>query len=248
MAVTPGEYIGVSELAAAVGEALSEIGETDRRMKSGATEIPTERTIRFYLEKGLLPKPSKRLGQTLVFGRVHLLHLLVIKKLQADGVPLSAIPDVLKKRGKTETQLQEFLDDLGFVGSIQELDAFQQRTGRIEDVDSLKQVAEPIWQSGAESPEPPQAPASGAKSYLKSLLSRSSRSQARQPTQRKTEEPIDETFYSVSPPPDFEEPVRWARYEPAVGLEVSISGDYEIPDDEQGKAKLLEKLRQILGL
>ena len=253
------EYIGVSELAAAVGEVLSEIAEVDRRMKSGATEIPSERTIRFYLEKGLLPKPGKRLGQTLVFGRVHLLHLLVIKKLQADGVPLSAIPDMLKKRGKTEAHLQELLDDLEFLGSSQDLDNYRRRTG---DTDASDVVASPqasllSWSfretpaepPPAEQPPPEETSASQAKSYLKSLLSRSPKPAVRQRRQRKAEEPLPDTLFSISPTYDLPEPTAlWSRHEPARGLEVNISHDYQPPTDEQGKAKLLEKLRNILGL
>lgn len=258
MAISDVEYIGVSELAAAVGDALSESAEVDRRMKSGATEIPTERTIRFYLEKGLLPKPSKRLGQTLVFGRVHLLLLLVIKKLQAEGVPLSAIPDILKKKGKTEAQLEELLgDDVEIFRDRRELDDFRQRTGHTDDSDvvvSFARAAAPRQELSDEPPErlpATETPASGAKSYLKSLLSRSPRTPAPQSVQRETEEEQEDValFSRVSPPPSATPPPeRWTRHEPAHGVEINISDDYEPPTDEQGKARLIEKIRKILGL
>ena len=245
------EYIGVSELAQAAEAVLSEIGEVDRRMKSGATEIPTERTIRFYLEKGLLPKPSKRLGQTLVFGRIHLLHLLVIKKLQADGVPLSAIPDILKKKGKTEAQLEELLkEEVQIFRSRRRLDEFRGQTGHADDSDVFEwfaQAAAPMQQFSEEPParQPPveSAPASEAKSYLKSLLSRSARRRAAQ-IPREAEEPELEVLYSLAPP----SPARWTRHQPAPGVEINIHDDYEPPADEEGKARLLEKLRKILGL
>src|SRR5687767_9931555 len=245
------EYIGVSELAAAVGEALSEIAEVDRRMKSGATEIPTERTIRFYLEKGLLPKPSKRLGQTLVFGRIHLLYLLVIKKLQADGVPLSGIPDILKKKGKTEAQLEELLkEEVQIFRSRRSLDEFRERTGHTDDSDVFDwfaQAAAPMQQFSDEPPaqRPPAegTPASEAKSYLKSLLSRSARRPAQQ-MPGEAEEPEIEVLYSLAPP----SPARWTRHQPAPGVEINIHDDYEPPTDEKEKARLLEKLRKILGL
>ena len=268
MGTEQAEYIGVSELAAAVGEELAEIRDFDRRMKSGATEIPTQRTIRFYLEKGLLPKPSKRLGQTLVFGRVHLLHLLVIKKLQADGVPLSAIPDVLKKKGKTEAQLEELLkQDVQTFRNRRSLDEYRQRTGHTDDSDlvvSFARAADPPRQDiftasprqefdeepqGERLPEGERPHASGAKSYLKSLLSRSPKPAARPPVQREAEEPLPDVLFSMSSSYDLPEPTAlWSRHEPARGLEVNISRDYEPPSDEQAKAKLLEKLRNILGL
>lgn len=252
MATDDAEYIGVSELARAVGDALSEIAEVDRRMKSGATEIPTERTIRFYLEKGLLPKPSKRLGQTLVFGRVHLLHLLVIKKLQADGVPLSAIPDILKKKGKTEAHLEELLkDDVAVFGSQADPLDVQQRPDHIDDpipLTSFAQSIRPRKVINAESSEPiPEKEpfASEARSYLKSLLSRSPKPTLPKSTQRVAERAENDILFSRMPPP---EPARWIRHELVDGLEINISDDYEAPTDEQEKAKLIEMLRKILGL
>lgn len=278
MAIGDAEYIGVSELAAAVGAALSEIAEADRRMKSGATEIPSERTIRFYLEKGLLPKPKKRLGQTLVFGRVHLLQLLVIKKLQADGVPLSVIPDVLNKKGKTETQLEELL------GGSDDLDRSDEEASFVDEADTtLRSVASQIADAsptsfasegyeGSEIPnqrrrvsrfsvEPPKTrhaepvqptelplvqatpPASETKSFLRSLLSRSPRSESPQSAQRSGEESELEIQFSLMTAP---EPARWTRHTPADGLEINISDHYEPPTDEHGKAKLIETLRKIL--
>lgn len=275
MAIADSEYIGVSELAAAVGAALSEIAEADRRMKSGATEIPSERTIRFYLEKGLLPKPSKRLGQTLVFGRVHLLQLLVIKKLQADGVPLSVIPDVLKKKGKTETQLEELL------GGSDDPDRSDEEASFLEEADTtLRSVASQIADAsptsfasegyeGSEVPnqrrrvsrfsvEPPKTrhaepvqptelpiaqttpPASETKSFLRSLLSRSTRSASPQRTGEESELEIQFSLMTA------QEPERWTRHEVADGLEINISERYKPPADEQGKKKLLETLRKIL--
>jgi DNA-binding transcriptional MerR regulator len=272
------EYIGVSELAAAAGDAMSEIAEVDRRMKSGATEIPSERTIRFYLEKGLLPKPAKRFGQTLVFGRVHLLQLLVIKKLQSDGVPLSAIPDVLKRKGKTEAQLEELLqENFEILRTRRELDSFRKPPGQTDDSDfvSYPQTAMKPTRRNAPSDDdapaaPPanihfgspaahdefnkesleltsaeETPATGAKSYLKSLLSRSPKPAARQSLPKTVSETDPEILFSrvASPSPE-----RWTRHEAAPGLEINVSDAYEPPKDEQGKVKLLEKLRNILGL
>ena len=277
MAISNAEYIGVSDLAAAVGEALSEIAKVDRRMKSGATEIPSERTIRFYLEKGLLPKPSKRLGQTLVFGRVHLLTLLVIKKLQSDGVPLSAIPGILKKSGRTEAQLEGLLggessrpvtDIDGDTSPMDLAMATRQRTVlRSTSSEPQPQTGSTDGSTGSANPDqrprahrviieprktPPAettatplaaAPPPGgeAKSFLKSLLSRSAKPQS-QATEKK--EDFEVLFSKASPT----SPAKWMRHEPTPGLEINISDDYEPPADEQGKAKLLETIRRVLGL
>jgi DNA-binding transcriptional MerR regulator len=282
MATGDAEYIGVSELAAAVGTALAEIADIDKRMKSGATEIPTERTIRFYLEKGLLPKPSKRLGQTLVFGRLHLLQLLVIKKLQADGVPLSAIPEVLTKRGKTEVQLEELLREtknsdssiprlsLGDLAMAQRPQALRSTSpgtpdSRQRDYESDPETqparkrmnrltVEPRRQQHAQLHPPPATafgdtppPASEAKSFLRSLLSRSSRPEASQEIQVDTEPDLT-VLYSAPSPRSATPQSIWGRHQPAPGVEINVSHDYEPPRDEQGKANLLEQIKKILGL
>jgi hypothetical protein len=43
-------------------------------------------------------------------------------------------------------------------------------------------------------------------------------------------------------------PAKWTRHEPAHGLEINISDDYEPPEDEQGKTRLLETIRMVLGI
>lgn len=239
------EFIGVSELAEAVGEALSEIAETDRRMKSGATEIPSERTIRFYLEKQLLPKPAKRFGQTLVFGRIHLLHLLVIKKLQADGVPLSAIPDILKKKGRTEDQLEELLkEDVDIFGSVAALPPA-----------AMSMSYESPPREDGDAPEPRrqsyQAERKKAKSFLEGLIG------AVPPRKRQSSVPL-KMVAAPQPDPDIAfslaeiqappEPAKWTRHELLPGLEINISDDYKAPTDDTTKANLLATLRKILGI
>ena len=254
------EYTGVSELAEAVGVALSEIADGDRRMKSGATEIPSERTIRFYLDKQLLPKPTKRVGQTLVFGRIHLLHLLVIKKLQADGVPLSAIPDILKKKGRTEEQLEKLLDeDVQIFRSRRDLDEFRRRTGHTDDSDvvaSMPQAMSLSYELPEESPEAPAPPTRSlqserkeAKSFLEGLIGAPLRRRREvSPPQMMARPPKSDVSFSMAEFGAPQGPAKWTRHELLPGLELNISDDYEPPKDDRQKTNLLEKLRKILGL
>jgi DNA-binding transcriptional MerR regulator len=48
------------------------------------------RTVRYYVQRGLLPAPEFR-GRDTQYGRGHLLRLLAIKRLQQAGLPLDAI-------------------------------------------------------------------------------------------------------------------------------------------------------------
>jgi DNA-binding transcriptional MerR regulator len=71
------------------------------------TELPDERTVRYYLAEGLIPPAEEKQGTASVFGFRHLLQLLVVKKLQAEGLPIRAIRELVT--GKTERQLERLL-------------------------------------------------------------------------------------------------------------------------------------------
>jgi MerR HTH family regulatory protein len=54
-------------------------------------EIPSERTIRFYTTEGLIDEPTGMRGHMALYGRRHLLQLVAIKRLQAEGASLEQI-------------------------------------------------------------------------------------------------------------------------------------------------------------
>ncbi|MEW6745822.1 MAG: MerR family transcriptional regulator [Planctomycetota bacterium] len=53
--------------------------------------VPDERVIRYYITLGLLDRPLAFRGRTALYGRRHLLQIVAVKRLQAEGVPLSTI-------------------------------------------------------------------------------------------------------------------------------------------------------------
>ncbi|MCA9665182.1 MAG: MerR family transcriptional regulator [Myxococcales bacterium] len=55
------------------------------------TAVPDKRTIRYYTTLGLLDAPAEMRGRTAYYGRRHLLQLVAIKRLQADGIKLSQV-------------------------------------------------------------------------------------------------------------------------------------------------------------
>ena len=62
-------------------------------------ELATEagvspRTVRYYVQRGLLPAPAFR-GRDTAYGREHLLRLRAIRALQARFLPLDAIADAM---------------------------------------------------------------------------------------------------------------------------------------------------------
>jgi DNA-binding transcriptional MerR regulator len=101
-----GKYVGVAGLAEAAARILAESGGA-RQGRGTVTELPDERTVRYYLAEGLIPPAEEKQGTASVFGYRHLLQLLVVKKLQAEGLPIRAIRELVT--GKTERQLERLL-------------------------------------------------------------------------------------------------------------------------------------------
>jgi DNA-binding transcriptional MerR regulator len=84
----------IQELETAVEEALANAGYQDpsnRQIRS----IPDTRTIRYYTTIGLIDRPVEMRGRTALYGFRHLLQLVAIKRLQAEGESLQAIQQKL---------------------------------------------------------------------------------------------------------------------------------------------------------
>ena len=99
------KYVGVAELAGEVARILSESGPAQER--GTVSEVPDERTIRYYLTEGLLSPAEDKQGTASVFSHRHLLQLLVVKKLQSEHLPIRKIRDLVA--GRTERELERLL-------------------------------------------------------------------------------------------------------------------------------------------
>ena len=85
--------INLDELIAAVADLLPHIAPDQTRYK--VTEVPDNRTIRYYISQNLLPKPLSYAGGRANYGGVHVLTLLFIKKQQARYFSLRQIKQQL---------------------------------------------------------------------------------------------------------------------------------------------------------
>jgi len=99
------KYVGVVELAKQAGVILAEIGTTQDR--GTVSEMPDERTLRYYLAEGLLSPATDKQGTASVFSYLHLLQLLVVKKLQSEHLPIRKIKELVD--GRTERELERLL-------------------------------------------------------------------------------------------------------------------------------------------
>src|SRR5215470_10194755 len=93
----------IDELSAGVAGALTADypGQSNGRVR----DVPDRRTIRWYTTIGLLDRPAAMRGRTALYGRRHLLQLVAIKRLQANGQTLAEIQTELY--GATDTTLTD---------------------------------------------------------------------------------------------------------------------------------------------
>jgi DNA-binding transcriptional MerR regulator len=99
------KYVGAAELAGEAAKILAESGLAQER--GTVSELPDERTIRYYLTEGLVSPAEEKQGTASVFGYRHLLELLVVKKLQSEHLPIRKIRDLVD--GRTERELERLL-------------------------------------------------------------------------------------------------------------------------------------------
>jgi DNA-binding transcriptional MerR regulator len=84
--------------------------------------IPDARTIRYYGTLGLVDKPAEMRARTAYYGRRHLLQIVAIKRLQAEGLSLAKVQGQLS--GLSDKKLESIArlpDDLS--ASAEELPA-----------------------------------------------------------------------------------------------------------------------------
>ena len=95
-------YVGLPEFAQTGVRILAEMDLEQAR--GTVTNVPDERTIRYYLAEGLIQAPEEKQGTASVFGYRNLLQLLVVKKLQAEHLPIRKIKELVAGKGEQELE------------------------------------------------------------------------------------------------------------------------------------------------
>ena len=97
-------------------EKLWPIGELTKRVSAALSvgyegpangqisAVPNLRTIRYYTTLGILDRATVMKGRTALYSRKHLLQLVTIKRLQAEGLSLTQVQQRLS--GMTERELE----------------------------------------------------------------------------------------------------------------------------------------------
>ncbi|RBQ20257.1 hypothetical protein DP939_10635 [Spongiactinospora rosea] len=89
--------------ASAAQAASREAGGAAQTVNGRVREVPGARLIRWYTTIGLVDPPLTRRGRIALYGRRHLLQLVAIKRLQADGLSIAEIQTRLA--GATDAHL-----------------------------------------------------------------------------------------------------------------------------------------------
>ncbi len=101
------EDIKLDELVSLAAEVIPKV--TGPQLRQRVSEIPDVRTVRYYIQQGLVDRPLGSEGPAALYGFRHLLQLVAIKVLQGHFLPIRAIKEAL---GKVETaELENRLDE-----------------------------------------------------------------------------------------------------------------------------------------
>jgi DNA-binding transcriptional MerR regulator len=92
---------------AALALAVDYAGAPNGRVR----DVPDVRTVRYYTTLGLLDRPGQMRGRTALYGRRHLLQLVAIKRLQAQGMTLQQVQERLLGRPDRELEAIARLPD-----------------------------------------------------------------------------------------------------------------------------------------
>jgi DNA-binding transcriptional MerR regulator len=97
------KFIGVAELADWASRLVEEVVPPQER--GSVSEMPNERMIRYYITEGLLASPLEKSGTSQVFGYLHLLQVLAVKKLQAEHLTIRKVREMLQERTVEELEV-----------------------------------------------------------------------------------------------------------------------------------------------
>ena len=227
------KYYGVQELVEAAAAVL-ESGLVPQDKKT-VSEVPDERTVRYYLSEGLIPE-AKMEGRVKLFTDLHLFALLAIKKFQSDGLPINIIRSLIENR--SEAELKRWLGE--------ELKVFTDETSLKKHLEghegSEKEEVVVINDPSARALFLGKAGKNDAQNYLESLLS----------SRKKPGRPIPDASQSRSRsyhPPPTGRPLRlndWRRYELAPGLELHVEQGYKPAADEHERLSIIDSIKRIL--
>lgn len=222
------EVYGLEELLAVAGGRLGE-------------EI-SPRTVRLYATQGLIDRPGRE-GRSAVYGRRHLLQLLLIRSLARRGLSLAAIaPLIGLADGELEQQLNQLEGDGAPASSLlaamavdSEDAATEERNEALDYLRSLQSPASSEVSPSAADAESLERSASLLPLLGSPLSSRSSSRPSSSPSSRSSRSPSRSGG-------SREAASRWHRFTLAPGVELQISDSVSVPPPGTRRIAWLNRL------
>jgi DNA-binding transcriptional MerR regulator len=130
----------IDRLANLVASTLT--GESVKNANGRVRAVPDVRTLRYYTTLGLLDRPTHLEGRTAYYSRRHVLQLVAIKRLQAQGLKLAQVQAALL--GASDADLER-LAQLPADFDLQSTTAGDQAAGA--DSKSKREPARVFWKA-----------------------------------------------------------------------------------------------------
>lgn len=220
-----------------------------------ASPVPDGRTVRYYIQKGLVDRPHGTKGTAALYGYRHLLQLLAVKVLQGQYMPMDRIREAIG--GLDNQQLEERLG--GWAATPREL--WVQSPVQWAETRALGRW-ESVMPTAGRLPTG-ESPSRGRDAALKFLRSISEPKERRPAIDDSVEEhPLrlrqtldvlaDQTQATPEPPIDAggaaesHAPAEWTRYELHPGVELHVRQGAEFPANPSFLSALASRLRAIL--
>lgn len=135
----------IDQLATAVANALAAwpVEGLNGRIRA----VPDVRTLRYYTTLGLLDRPARWEGRTAFYNRRHVLQLLSIKRLQAQGLSLAEVQaSLLNSSDENLARLAQLPADFQFSGSQATRSEDRQRPTSVS-TSVPRQPDRPFWKT-----------------------------------------------------------------------------------------------------
>jgi len=218
------KFVGLPEFVQAGERILSELDLEQER--GTVTNVPDERTVRYYLSEGLIQAPEEKQGTASVFGYLNLLQLVAIKKLQADHLPIRKIREVVA--GKSEQDLERLL---GIADHSADGVAVYGKKGRESEA---KRYLESLLTSSRD------------ESFGSSLIAGHSSITSPPAASPRQKQMSTASAPALDSQAEDESP-SWQRLEIEPGLELHIRSDYAPPTTSARTRSLADRIRGVIS-
>lgn len=224
----PLDTLRIDDLVHHAAEIVPQVAGPQWRHK--VTAIPDARTVRYYIQQGLVDPPHGSSGSAALYRYRHLLQLVTVKVLQSHYLPIRRIKETIDQL--TDQELEKLLE-----GWREPLATPQPPAGSATTLLRGYTDAATPFHSVRESPNQPQS----ARAFLESI-------QTERPERPDQLAQLfdslhgDDQLGSVRSGP----PAGWTRYELYPGIDLVVKEGVQVPSSASFLSALASRLRVIL--